>query len=583
MTTAVAPKERILLACAGTFWLVFIARTLFRIDGHLYSTLFDDAMISMRYARNFADGHGLVWNAGGAAVQGYTNPLWTFVMVGVHAAGVPPRLAALVLMGISAAVLLGASLSARNLTRDVTGREDAAGAALALTAFAYPLVFWTLRGMEVGLLAWLVTVAAHRVILYSRGGPPADLRTAGILMALALWTRADALVPALVLGAYVVLLRPREWRALAATGLAAGFVGVAGPMIFSQWYYGSPLPNTYYLKLGGVTLAQRVARGIPSLLTVSVRSLLGAFVPVAALAMSRPRGRAARELALLGVLFAAQCGYSIFVGGDAWEWMGYANRYVALAIPILSVLTAAGLAAMLDRGWVLKTMPVALPMVVAAHAGLVLFLLRANRGIDTPPVELFRAQPAVVTAVIVVAGFALLVAALLASLRRSMSGLAVAVWLVTSGVPAARWAASNGFLAPQDARAARLGLLLRETLAPEATYAISWAGSTPYFAERTAVDLLGKSDPVIARMPPAIPEFVPGHNKWSVKYSVGELRPDLACNLPRREWERAYLSELGYRQIGWTCYVRAGARLDEGRLVAGMAALDPGSVEGTAR
>ena len=71
----------------------------------------------------------------------------------------------------------------------VLAAVGSAGAALALTAFAYPLVFWTLRGMEVGLLAWLVTVAAHRVILYSRGRPPADLRAAGILMALALWTR----------------------------------------------------------------------------------------------------------------------------------------------------------------------------------------------------------------------------------------------------------------------------------------------------------------------------------------------------------------------------------------------------------
>jgi len=480
-------------------------------------------------------------------------------------------------------VLVGASLSARDLAREVTGREDAAVAALALTAFAYPLVFWTLRGMEVGLLAWLVTLAAHRVILYSRGGPAADLRIAGIVMTLALWTRADALVPALVLGAYVAIMRPRAWRLLAGAAVAVGLVGVAGPMIFSKWYYGALLPNTYYLKLGGVTLVQRVARGIPSLAILAIRSLLGACIPVAALVLSRPRGRAANELLLLGALLAAQCGYSVFVGGDAWEWMGYANRYVAIAIPILSVLTAAGIAAMLDRGWVVRTMPVALPLVVAAHAGLVLFLLRSNRGIDTPPVEFFRAQPAVATAAIVLAGFALLVAAIAASMRRSMAGLALAVWLVTCGVPAARWAMSNGFLVPQDARAARFGLLLRDTLALEATYAISWAGSTPYFAERTAVDLLGKSDPVIAHMPPAIPEFVPGHNKWNLQYSIGRLRPDLACNLPRREWERAYLSEQGYRPIGGTCFVRGGSRLDEPRLVAGIAVLDSGSSEGTVR
>ena len=110
-------KDRALLACALAAWVLFIARTLFWVDGHLHATLFDDAMISMRYARNLAAGHGLVWNPGGPHVQGYTNPLWTFVMAAIHAAGVPPRLAAVAVMGISVIVLAGASRSARDLAQ----------------------------------------------------------------------------------------------------------------------------------------------------------------------------------------------------------------------------------------------------------------------------------------------------------------------------------------------------------------------------------------------------------------------------------------------------------------------------------
>ena len=49
--------------------LVFIARTAFSLNGDMYFTLFDDAMISMRYARNLIEGHGLVWNAGRAPVE----------------------------------------------------------------------------------------------------------------------------------------------------------------------------------------------------------------------------------------------------------------------------------------------------------------------------------------------------------------------------------------------------------------------------------------------------------------------------------------------------------------------------------
>ena len=39
----------------------------------------DDAYISFRYARNLADGLGLVWNAG-ERVEGYTNFLWTLML-----------------------------------------------------------------------------------------------------------------------------------------------------------------------------------------------------------------------------------------------------------------------------------------------------------------------------------------------------------------------------------------------------------------------------------------------------------------------------------------------------------------------
>lgn len=51
--------------------LVFIARTAFIVNGEYYFTRFDDAMISIRYARNPAAGQGLVWNASQAPVEDY--------------------------------------------------------------------------------------------------------------------------------------------------------------------------------------------------------------------------------------------------------------------------------------------------------------------------------------------------------------------------------------------------------------------------------------------------------------------------------------------------------------------------------
>ena len=62
-------------------------------------------MVSMRFARNLADGHGLVYNAGQPAVEGYTNLLWTLWMAVLHLAPVPIRFVPL-LVSITGAGLL---------------------------------------------------------------------------------------------------------------------------------------------------------------------------------------------------------------------------------------------------------------------------------------------------------------------------------------------------------------------------------------------------------------------------------------------------------------------------------------------
>src|SRR5688572_10109684 len=64
-------------------WLVY--RTSF-IAGNeqRYFCLFDDAMISMTYARNLVEGHGLNWARQGEPVEGFTHPLWLVPMVGAN-------------------------------------------------------------------------------------------------------------------------------------------------------------------------------------------------------------------------------------------------------------------------------------------------------------------------------------------------------------------------------------------------------------------------------------------------------------------------------------------------------------------
>jgi arabinofuranosyltransferase len=87
----------------------FIYRSSFVINGVRYFTLFDDEMISMRYARNFAHGFGLVYNPGGERVEGFTNPLWVLYMAVLHLLPVAPEKMSLLVQ------LTGLALLAVNL------------------------------------------------------------------------------------------------------------------------------------------------------------------------------------------------------------------------------------------------------------------------------------------------------------------------------------------------------------------------------------------------------------------------------------------------------------------------------------
>src|SRR5215468_4863974 len=49
--------------------------------------LIDDAGISFAYARNLAEGHGLVSQPGAPPVEGFSNPAWTLLLAALQAVG----------------------------------------------------------------------------------------------------------------------------------------------------------------------------------------------------------------------------------------------------------------------------------------------------------------------------------------------------------------------------------------------------------------------------------------------------------------------------------------------------------------
>ena len=363
------------------FYAVFIFRTSFVALGQRWFVLFEDAMISMRYARNFARGDGLVWNAGEQPVEGYTNFLWTLWMSVVHRFGLPPAKISLAIMFTGVVILVVNALVVRAITREVTAAKWAPLATATATLFFYPLVFWTLRGMEVGALTLLVDTLLLLALRLENRWTFAGALSMGLLAGAAFLLRSDSAVSCGLISAYAILVTPGVARFVTA-GLIGGFFGAAviGQGAFRIETYGEKLPNTYYLKLLHVPLSARLKRGVFVALQVLAFQLAVAAGGArrCALRDAAPRDRshvvdAAVEDAAHRAeratpppprrrVVALQLAYATYVGGDAWEWMLYANRYTTVGMPALIVLGMALLARLIEtaddagrlratRGW----------------------------------------------------------------------------------------------------------------------------------------------------------------------------------------------------------------------------------------
>lgn len=552
-----APAERAAVVASVVTSTVFLARSAFRLPGGLAFTLFDDAMISMTYARNLARGDGLVWNAGGEAVEGYTNFLWTLWMALLHATPVPDRLLSLAVM-VSGAALLAVTVVVTGRTARAAGLGSTAGAIAAwVVALSPPLVFWTLRGMEVGLLAWLLATAVLLLVRIA-GRVPArrELALLAAVLVAGILTRTDFVLFAGVVTVFAVWWAPSDVRRRVLTWTGGAIVGtLVAHTVFRLLYYGAVTPNTYTLKLGGIGLDDRLDRG----LTV-VSDLLGIelLVPLLVVALGfvvAPRRPTQLELlagALVGVAFA----YVVWTGGDAWEWMTIPDRYVAPVIPALALLVASavGRIAAAGRGALL-------PVLLVVGTGAVALVVAAAHPSGPDARQLASGKYLRVGVLAALVCLVALAVVLRFVAGRRLAPLIAAVTVASTLVmPAYWWIRIDAPYIDGDEHYARLGVALSELTSPAATIAVVSAGSLVYFSDRPAVDLLGKSDVHVAHTAPQDVPFVPGHVKYDYEWSIGRLRPDLVVAVyGDAAAARAALDDTGYEQLRGNVYVRSDA------------------------
>ncbi|AOP35998.1 hypothetical protein A0128_08580 [Leptospira tipperaryensis] len=216
----------------------------------------DDAFISLRYAKNLAEGKGLVFNEG-ERVEGYTNFLWTLLLSPSHLFERIDPILVTYFFGIISFLGVCIYLLKWNL-KETAPRFRFPFALSCFVLLHHNRVFAT-GGLETSLHALLFVAASYHLIFAKRITYYNWLP--GILFsALGCLNRPDGLLFHAFSGIYVGLMILQEnpnssWknRFLKKSILILLLVYVS-PAFFYIWkleYYGNLLPNTFYAKSGG--------------------------------------------------------------------------------------------------------------------------------------------------------------------------------------------------------------------------------------------------------------------------------------------------------------------------------------------
>jgi hypothetical protein len=195
----------------------------------------DDAVITIKFDKNLADGFGLVHNFGEGHVQGFTSALSVLVPVPgeliYHGGGF------LLIRLVSVACFALAAVYAYRIAGELGLGKWPTGFVLAYLALDQNQVFYGVAGMETQ-IAVAVLLAGFYYVLVD------DYPKSGVALGLALLARPDFAL--WVAPAYAFLIIKDHRQALRAAALSAAIVG---PWVIFTWiYYGSPIPNTITAK-----------------------------------------------------------------------------------------------------------------------------------------------------------------------------------------------------------------------------------------------------------------------------------------------------------------------------------------------
>lgn len=286
----------------------------------LWDWYVEDAAISFAYARNWAEGDGLVAFRGGERIEGYSNPTWVALLALWHLVGVDGFTSSKIMaIGLSVATVLLLFRTVQEIADD--GDSWAPHIAALLYAANPNLAFYNAAGLENPLFNFLLLGGLWRTVVEGRrGGFP----WAAVWFLLLACTRPEGIMYGAWGGLVWMLLSLAHGRGIRPTvvWLVSFFVPFAVYHGIRYSYFGWAFPNTYYAKLGddSFRLFQWMSHGWKELRKYGTETGMGWFMPVTLAGVVGLRGDRWLWVVIGSALAAVGFLYPDAEITKAWAW-----------------------------------------------------------------------------------------------------------------------------------------------------------------------------------------------------------------------------------------------------------------------
>ena len=425
---------------------------------HTY-TLFpftdDDAFITYRYARNFVNGYGLVYNRG-EKVEGYTNFTWTILISAIIKIGLDPVIPSK-LIGIifSIGIMFMTYLFSQLISGD---RKALHIIAPMLLASSSSFAAWAGWGLETAAYSFFVVLAFY---LFTREFI-LDKKTyhlSGIIFFLASITRPEGAIMFGLAFFYIFISDFSRFKKIENISKKLIFLGsfIIPFLIYFIWrwnYYGYPLPNTYYVRMGMTlpTLIPQFKRGIFYFSDFILK--YGGWCMIFSLILFKRKQK--KVIYLLSYITLMSILYIVYVGGDSKQFF----RLLVPFMPFYYLLAQEGLIEFKSKIRLSKNALKSLTPYIVYTIVTLFFMCNYLPTLWFFGLPLYKDLP----------------------LSRIILGK-------TPNFEGILWDRENQ---------KRIGLYFKDHLPSNSSVAVITAGTVPYYSELKTIDMLGVNEPYIA-------------------------------------------------------------------------------------